>query len=238
MMMMMMKGPPLSPFSVEIRTRKDFVTDGKHSREERGRGRGEEQQKDEKDAAQTPHACELLLLYSLYSPVSVFTLQELSVFTMPFLEGDPARGDKDSSRKGEPVCRSASPTKSFFQRSSLSHPSSPRSAPAGSKMSPSSSKTIFPYQIGPPPVDSSPKSPHRLSFSGIFRSASRDSNHQPSLSPVSIKMFTRNKRDKARVSPWNRDSCVDISDPVQTGPGPNDFSWFYWDSLSSSKLPH
>lgn len=38
----------------------------------------------------------------------------------------------------------------------------------------------------------------RLSFSGIFRSGSRDSNHQPSSSPVSLRLFSRNKRDKAR----------------------------------------
>ncbi|XP_070787139.1 5'-AMP-activated protein kinase subunit gamma-2-like, partial [Enoplosus armatus] len=81
-------------------------------------------------------------------------------------------------------------------------PSSPRSAPpwtSGSKMSPSSPKTIFPYQTGAPQQDSPPKSPRRLSFSGIFRSASRDSNHQPSSSPASIKLFSRNKRDKARA---------------------------------------
>uniref|UniRef100_A0A3B4H6T5 Uncharacterized protein n=1 Tax=Pundamilia nyererei TaxID=303518 RepID=A0A3B4H6T5_9CICH len=135
-------------------------------------------------------------------------LQDLSVFTMPFLDGDPGRG--------EPVCHSASPTRSFFHRSPFSRPSSPRSAPArtsSSKTSPSSPKTIFPYQPGPPLLDSPPRSPRRLSFSGIFRSASRDSNHQPSSSPVSIKLFSRNKRDKAR-------STVGRSDPV----GPLDYS--------------
>ncbi|XP_041817843.1 5'-AMP-activated protein kinase subunit gamma-2-like [Chelmon rostratus] len=121
---------------------------------------------------------------------------------MPFLEGDPGRADKDGGRKGEPLCHSASPTRSFFHRAPFSRPSSPRSAPArtsSSKMSPTSSKTIFPYHSGPPEQDSPPKSPRRLSFSGIFRSASRDSNQQPSSSPVSIKLFTRNKRDKARA---------------------------------------
>ncbi|KAM9337109.1 5'-AMP-activated protein kinase subunit gamma-1-like [Symphorus nematophorus] len=121
---------------------------------------------------------------------------------MPFLEGDPGRAGRDGSRKGEPLCHSASPTRSFFShRAPFGRPSSPRSAPArtsGSRMSPSSSKTIFPYQSGPPQQDSPPKSPRRLSFSGIFRSSSRDSNHQPSSSPVTIKLFNRNKRDKAR----------------------------------------
>ncbi|XP_013770861.1 5'-AMP-activated protein kinase subunit gamma-2 [Pundamilia nyererei] len=121
---------------------------------------------------------------------------------MPFLDGDPGRAERDGgSKQGEPVCHSASPTRSFFHRSPFSRPSSPRSAPArtsSSKTSPSSPKTIFPYQPGPPLLDSPPRSPRRLSFSGIFRSASRDSNHQPSSSPVSIKLFSRNKRDKAR----------------------------------------
>ncbi|MED6274511.1 hypothetical protein CHARACLAT_017268, partial [Characodon lateralis] len=40
----------------------------------------------------------------------------------------------------------------------------------------------------------------RLSFSGIFRSASRDSNQQPStLSPVTIKLFGRKRREKSRA---------------------------------------
>ncbi|KAM7389996.1 hypothetical protein PAMA_008255 [Pampus argenteus] len=119
---------------------------------------------------------------------------------MPFLEGDPGRPEKDSSRKGEALCHSASPTRGFFHRAPFSRPSSPRSAPArtsSAKMSPSSLKTIFPNQNAASQQDSPPKSPRRLSFSGIFRSASRESNHQPSS--VSIKLFTRNKRDKARA---------------------------------------
>ncbi|XP_039473637.1 5'-AMP-activated protein kinase subunit gamma-2-like isoform X1 [Oreochromis aureus] len=131
-------------------------------------------------------------------------MPDLSVFTMPFLDGDPGRAERDGGTKqGEPVCHSASPTRSFFHRSPFSRPSSPRSAPArtsSSKTSPSSPKTLFPYQPRPPQLDSPPKSPHRLSFSGIFKSASRDSNQQPSSSPVSIKLFSRNKRDKARAN--------------------------------------
>uniref|UniRef100_A0A669DZS5 Protein kinase, AMP-activated, gamma 2 non-catalytic subunit a n=1 Tax=Oreochromis niloticus TaxID=8128 RepID=A0A669DZS5_ORENI len=137
---------------------------------------------------------------------------DLSVFTMPFLDGDPGRAERDGGTKGEPVCHSASPTRSFFHRSPFSRPSSPRSAPArtsSSKTSPSSPKTLFPYQPRPPQLDSPPKSPHRLSFSGIFKSASRDSNHQPSSSPVSIKLFSRNKRDKARGT-----LCVCLCDCV------------------------
>ncbi|XP_044196357.1 5'-AMP-activated protein kinase subunit gamma-2-like [Thunnus albacares] len=119
--------------------------------------------------------------------------------------------------QGEAVCHSASPTRGFFHRAPFSRPSSPRSAPArtsSSKMSPSSPKTIFPYQTAAPQQDSPPKSQRRLSFSGIFRSASRESNQQPSSSPVSIKLFTRNRRDKARGT-----VCVRISDECSSLPG-------------------
>ncbi|MED6243239.1 hypothetical protein ATANTOWER_017014, partial [Ataeniobius toweri] len=102
----------------------------------------------------------------------------------------------------EPLCHSASPTRSLFHRAPFDRPSSPRSAPARtstSKTSPSSPKTLFPYQSGPLQQDSTPKTPRRLSFSGIFRSASRDSNQQPStLSPVTIKLFGRKRREKSR----------------------------------------
>ncbi|XP_036936047.1 5'-AMP-activated protein kinase subunit gamma-2-like [Acanthopagrus latus] len=113
---------------------------------------------------------------------------------MPILDGDPGRAERDGSRKVEPLCRSASPTRSFFHRPQFS----PRLArTSSSKMSPGSPKTIFPYQSGPAQQESTPKTPRRLSFSGIFRST-RDSNQQPSPSPVSIKLFNR-KRDKARA---------------------------------------
>nr|XP_020515892.1 5'-AMP-activated protein kinase subunit gamma-2-like isoform X3 [Labrus bergylta]XP_029138706.1 5'-AMP-activated protein kinase subunit gamma-2-like isoform X3 [Labrus bergylta] len=133
---------------------------------------------------------------------------------MPLLEVDPGEAEKNS-RKGGALCRSASPTRSFFNRAAINRPPSPSSAPArtsSARMSPTSSKSIFPYQSGPPPQESPSKSPRRLSFSGIFRSASRDSNHQPSSSPVS-KLFTRNKRDKARAH--------SISSPPSLPPPPS-----------------
>ncbi|KAK2859761.1 hypothetical protein Q5P01_004381 [Channa striata] len=159
------------------------VSDGKHSREEGGQGGAEELQEDEEEAAPTPHARPECLHDALPGG------------------GSSSSGQRRQREGGAsvPLCQ---PHQELLPPLTFSRPSSPRSAPAGtsgSKMSPSSSKTIFPYQTGPPQEDSPPKSPHRLSFSGIFRSASRDSNHQPSLSPVSIKLFTRNKRDKARV---------------------------------------
>ncbi|XP_068604403.1 5'-AMP-activated protein kinase subunit gamma-2-like [Brachionichthys hirsutus] len=123
-------------------------------------------------------------------------MEDPSVFAMPLLEAGPGRAGR-GGRKGEPPPHSTSPTRSFFHRAPFSRPSSPRSAPAGttsSRWSPSS-----PYQGGPPQPDSPPRSPHRLSFSGIFRSSSRDSNQQPLPSPSSIKLFTRIRRDKARA---------------------------------------
>ncbi|XP_068593240.1 5'-AMP-activated protein kinase subunit gamma-1-like, partial [Cebidichthys violaceus] len=116
---------------------------------------------------------------------------------MSFMEG--AAAEKDSSRKGAALSHSSSPTRSFFHRAPFSRPSSPRCTRARTssfKMSPGSPKTT---QTGPPQQDSLPKSPRRLSFSGIFRSTSRDSNQQPFSSPISIKLFNRNKRDKARA---------------------------------------
>uniref|UniRef100_UPI003AAC3B3A 5'-AMP-activated protein kinase subunit gamma-2-like n=1 Tax=Centroberyx gerrardi TaxID=166262 RepID=UPI003AAC3B3A len=93
-------------------------------------------------------------------------MPDLSSFAMPFLEGDPGDAEKDG-RKGEggALCRSASPTRSFFQRGPFSsRPSSPKSAPprtSGTRLSPGSPKTIFPYPACPEHQDSPPKSPRR-----------------------------------------------------------------------------
>ncbi|XP_060900719.1 5'-AMP-activated protein kinase subunit gamma-1-like isoform X2 [Labrus mixtus] len=85
---------------------------------------------------------------------------------------------------GERCIRSASPTKSVSARSPVLLPPHPQSAPVQMKTSSGSPKTIFPY---PSHQSSPPKSPRRLSFSGIFRSSS-------SSSPGSIKLFSRTKR--------------------------------------------
>ncbi|XP_029102261.1 5'-AMP-activated protein kinase subunit gamma-2-like isoform X2 [Scleropages formosus] len=99
----------------------------------------------------------------------------------------------------EGSCHSASPTKGFFMRSPFSRPSSPMSAPARSRVSPSSPKTIFPY---PSHQDSPPKSPRRMSFSGIFRSSSKESStSNTSTSPVSIKLFSRARKASGLSSP-------------------------------------
>uniref|UniRef100_A0A9J8APZ0 Protein kinase, AMP-activated, gamma 2 non-catalytic subunit a n=2 Tax=Cyprinus carpio TaxID=7962 RepID=A0A9J8APZ0_CYPCA len=89
----------------------------------------------------------------------------------------------------EHFCHS-SPTKTFFSRGPFSRPSSPMSAPARFRNSPGSPKTIFPYSSN---HDSSPKCSRRRSFTGIFRSSSKDSTN-PSSSPVSIKLFSRARK--------------------------------------------
>uniref|UniRef100_A0AAQ4QSX7 CBS domain-containing protein n=1 Tax=Gasterosteus aculeatus aculeatus TaxID=481459 RepID=A0AAQ4QSX7_GASAC len=92
---------------------------------------------------------------------------------------------------------STSPPLSFFQRAPFRRPSSPcstRARTSSFNVNPGHPKTVFLNQIGPPQLESPPKTPRRLSFSGIFRSTSRDSKPQP----VSIKLFTCNKQDKAR----------------------------------------
>ncbi|XP_046733561.1 5'-AMP-activated protein kinase subunit gamma-2a isoform X2 [Silurus meridionalis] len=122
---------------------------------------------------------------------------------MPFQEGDDECNDKDNTHKGEISCHSASPTKGFFSRSPFSRPSSPMSAPAKSKTSPGSPRTIFPYPLH---QESPSKSPRRLSFSGIFRSSSKDSScaslsNSSSSSPVSIKLFSRARKASVISSP-------------------------------------
>uniref|UniRef100_A0A671N1K6 5'-AMP-activated protein kinase subunit gamma-2 n=1 Tax=Sinocyclocheilus anshuiensis TaxID=1608454 RepID=A0A671N1K6_9TELE len=92
--------------------------------------------------------------------------------------------------QGELSCHSASPTKTFFSRGPFSRPSSPMSAPARFRNSPGSPKPIFPYSSN---HDSSPKCSRRRSFTGIFRSSSKDSTN-PSTSPVSIKLFSRTRK--------------------------------------------
>uniref|UniRef100_A0A3P8YNQ5 CBS domain-containing protein n=1 Tax=Esox lucius TaxID=8010 RepID=A0A3P8YNQ5_ESOLU len=128
-------------------------------------------------------------------------MPDLSSFAMPFLEGDASHVNKDNIPKGDGSCQSASPTKGFFSRGPFSRPSSPKSAPARTRNSPSSPKTIFPYPSSH--QDSPPKSPRRLSFSGIFRSSSRESKDSTSnsTSPVSIKLFSRARKASGVSSP-------------------------------------
>ncbi|XP_061877331.1 5'-AMP-activated protein kinase subunit gamma-2-like isoform X2 [Entelurus aequoreus] len=117
-------------------------------------------------------------------------MPDLSVLGMSSLD-EPGRVQRDKVSKGE-----LSPTRSFFHWAS--RPSSPRSAPPASstsRTSPTSAKTSFPFQA----AESPPKPPRRLSFSGIFKSTPRESNQQMSSSPISMKLFSRSKRSKARA---------------------------------------
>ncbi|XP_038136200.1 5'-AMP-activated protein kinase subunit gamma-2-like [Cyprinodon tularosa] len=98
---------------------------------------------------------------------------------MAFQDRDPARPDRGRRRKGELLYRSASPTRSLFHHSTFNRPPSP------------------PGPRGPLQQDSPPKSHRRLSFSGIFRSASKESNQQPSPS-TPVKLLGRNRREKSR----------------------------------------
>ncbi|XP_012819786.1 5'-AMP-activated protein kinase subunit gamma-2 isoform X1 [Xenopus tropicalis] len=120
-------------------------------------------------------------------------IPDLSSFAMPFLDGDLDNAEKNSQRKAEEPCSTGSPSKSFFPRGLQNQPSSPLSAPVKTKYSPGSPKTVFPF----PYQESPPRSPRRMSFSGIFRSSSKDSsspNSNPSTSPGGIRFFTRSRK--------------------------------------------
>ncbi|KAM8967737.1 5'-AMP-activated protein kinase subunit gamma-2 [Pelodytes ibericus] len=121
-------------------------------------------------------------------------IPDLSSFAMPFLDGDLESSDKNAQRKTEESGSTGSPSKSFFPRALQNRPSSPLSAPVRSKCSPGSPKTVFPF----PYQESPPRAPRRMSFSGIFRSSSKDSSSSPSsnpsTSPGGIKFFTRSRK--------------------------------------------
>ncbi|XP_063075719.1 5'-AMP-activated protein kinase subunit gamma-1-like isoform X2 [Engraulis encrasicolus] len=118
---------------------------------------------------------------------------------------------KDSSKKtpkkkrgirlnmpGEDSLCPMSPSTGFFERSSSNQLSSPMSAPPRTQTTPGSPRTIFPY---PPTTtttahtqESPPKSPHRLSFTGIFRSSSNSA-------PAGLKLFSRSRKASGVSSP-------------------------------------
>nr|XP_047918366.1 5'-AMP-activated protein kinase subunit gamma-2 isoform X6 [Anser cygnoides] len=119
-------------------------------------------------------------------------IPDLSSFAMPFLDGDVENTDKNASRKVEESYSAGSPSKGLFSKGLQNRPSSPVSAPVRSKHSPGSPKTVFPF----PYQESPPRSPRRMSFSGIFRSSSKESspNSNPSTSPGGIKFFSRSRK--------------------------------------------
>lgn len=89
---------------------------------------------------------------------------------------------------------SGSPSRGFFSKGPQPRPSSPVSAPVRPKTSPGSPKTVFPFSY----QESPPRSPRRMSFSGIFRSSSKESspNSNPSTSPGGIRFFSRSRKSK------------------------------------------
>uniref|UniRef100_A0A674EJS9 5'-AMP-activated protein kinase subunit gamma-2-like n=1 Tax=Salmo trutta TaxID=8032 RepID=A0A674EJS9_SALTR len=90
--------------------------------------------------------------------------------------------------QGEVCSHSVSPTKGLFVRggpAGVSQPSSPMAAPAQSRISPGSTRTISPYP-STHQVPSPPKSPR--CFSGIFRSSPNSSSNS------SIKLFSRTRK--------------------------------------------
>ncbi|XP_069503870.1 5'-AMP-activated protein kinase subunit gamma-2 isoform X2 [Ambystoma mexicanum] len=126
-------------------------------------------------------------------------IPDLSSFAMPFLDGDLDNAEKHGPRKTDEPCHTGSPSKSFFPKGLQSRPLSPVSAPVRSKHSPGSPKTVFPF----PYQESPPRTPRRMSFSGIFRSSSKESSSpgsNPSTSPGGIKFFTRSRRASGLAS--------------------------------------
>ncbi|XP_058389578.1 5'-AMP-activated protein kinase subunit gamma-2 isoform X1 [Diceros bicornis minor] len=119
-------------------------------------------------------------------------IPDLSSFAMPLLDGDLESSEKHSSRKADSPFSSGSPSKGFFSRGPQQRPSSPVSAPVRPKTSPGSPKTVFPFSY----QESPPRSPRRMSFSGIFRSSSKESspNSNPSTSPGGIRFFSRSRK--------------------------------------------
>ncbi|XP_021561939.1 5'-AMP-activated protein kinase subunit gamma-2 isoform X2 [Carlito syrichta] len=125
-------------------------------------------------------------------------IPDLSSFAMPLLDGDLESSEKHSSRKVDSPFGSGSPSKGLFSRGPQPRPSSPVSAPVRPKTSPGSPKTIFPFSY----QESPPRSPRRMSFSGIFRSSSKESspNSNPSTSPGGIRFFSRSRKTSSLSS--------------------------------------
>ncbi|XP_039999293.1 5'-AMP-activated protein kinase subunit gamma-1-like isoform X1 [Xiphias gladius] len=142
-------------------------------------------------------------------------MPDFGAFTSP--QVDTSGSTKSGAQTGERLIRSASPITGVTARSPADAPlpPCPQSAPVPSKTSSGSPKTIFPY---PSHQNSPPKSPRRLSFSGIFRSSSNST-------PASIKIFSRTRRASGLSTPPTTPTQVS-SQPVLTqeaqpsGPSP------------------
>ncbi|KAB0343089.1 hypothetical protein FD754_020015, partial [Muntiacus muntjak] len=118
------------------------------------------------------------------------------------------REETQASRVDSPF-GSGSPSKGFFTRGPQPRPSSPVSAPVRPKTSPGSPKTVFPFSY----QESPPRSPRRMSFSGIFRSSSKDSSpsSNPSTSPGGIRFFSRSRKTPQSTSPVSSTGILKLS---------------------------
>ncbi|XP_012641667.2 5'-AMP-activated protein kinase subunit gamma-2 isoform X2 [Microcebus murinus] len=125
-------------------------------------------------------------------------IPDLSSFAMPLLDGDLESSEKPSPRKVDSPVGLGSPSKGLFSRGPQARPSSPVSAPVRPKTSPGSPKTVFPFSY----QESPPRSPRRMSFSGIFRSSSKESSpsSNPSTSPGGIRFFSRSRKSSGLSS--------------------------------------
>ncbi|XP_075406327.1 5'-AMP-activated protein kinase subunit gamma-2 isoform X2 [Tenrec ecaudatus] len=136
-------------------------------------------------------AGETLSLMDLSSEAAGLLRADLSSFAMPLLDGELESADKHARKVDNPFS-AGSPSKGFFSRGPQHQPSSPMSAPVRPKTSPGSPRTVFPFSY----QESPPRSPRRMSFSGIFRSSSKESSpsSNPSTSPGGIRFFSRSKK--------------------------------------------
>ncbi|XP_077409996.1 5'-AMP-activated protein kinase subunit gamma-2-like isoform X3 [Vanacampus margaritifer] len=148
---------------------------------------------------------------------SVPPAQDVGVFGMSSAD-ELARVEKDKARKGE-----TNGGRNFF----------PRGGSATSRATPTSNKSI----AESPPTSSksiaeSPPTTRRLSFSGMFRLASKESNQQTSSSPMASKLFSRNKRSKTRAFSL---SCAPPPPPppLQVPPGPGQVGAFRLETYAS-----
>ncbi|KAF7661142.1 hypothetical protein LDENG_00268420 [Lucifuga dentata] len=140
-------------------------------------------------------------------------IPDFSAFKFPQVEtsGSP----KSVSQAGESCVQSGSPIKGARSPASTTRsPGLSRSAPSQSKTSSGSPKTLFPY---PPQHSSSPKSLHRLSFTGIFRSS-------PNSTPAN-KILSKTRKASGLYSlpttPTQASSQpVFTQDAQQSGPNP------------------
>uniref|UniRef100_A0A8D2KQU3 Uncharacterized protein n=1 Tax=Varanus komodoensis TaxID=61221 RepID=A0A8D2KQU3_VARKO len=128
------------------------------------------------------------------NPLPAGSHEQKSCATASSCPGSPITGaHKHTASAAEESYCAGSPSKGLFSKGLQNRPSSPASAPVKSKHSPGSPKTVFPF----PYQESPPRSPRRMSFSGIFRSSSKDSSSpgsNPSTSPGGIKFFSRSRK--------------------------------------------